>query len=56
MPIISELGYNIIRKAFKFRELNEEDHDMMRDTVFKRVKTDSTMRTEQECILSLPDP
>ena len=36
MPITSELGYNIIRKAYKCQSLNEEDHEMMQDTVFKR--------------------
>jgi deoxyhypusine synthase len=36
MPISAELGYSIIRKAFKCQSLNEEDHEMMQDTVFKR--------------------
>jgi hypothetical protein len=54
MPIKAELGYNLIRKAFKCREMNEEDYEMMKDTVFKRVKTDSIMRTEQECQWSIP--
>ena len=54
MPINAELGYSIIRKAYKFGGLNEEDHDMMKDTVFKGVKTDSTMRTQMECNFSVP--
>ena len=45
MPINSELGFKIIQKAYKYGGLNEEDHEMMKDTVFKGVKTDSTMRT-----------
>jgi hypothetical protein len=56
MPISAELGYSIIRKAYKYKDLNEEDYDMMKDTVFKGVKTDSTMRTQMECNHSIPSP
>ena len=56
MHIPGELGYNLIRKAYKYIGLNEEDHGMMNDTIFKGVKTDSILRTLQECKLSIPKP
>ena len=56
MKISAELGYNLIRKAYKTSDLTDSDYQLMNETVFQGQMTDSIMRTMTECKLSVPEP
>lgn len=56
MKISAELSYNIIRKAFKCSALETEDHNKLKETVFKGQRTDTIIRIDTECNFSRPHP
>jgi hypothetical protein len=54
--VTTEIRHQLMKKAFKSASLTNEQREIINEIVCKGFATDSTIRLQKECCLSIPDP